>query len=76
MISNAVKKFGILAISLNVLYNFDSLTKLFSDLYLTEFLDPLAIFGIFCVDSLNKKATVRFNKKKLILQSLYKLQKP
>jgi len=37
---NAAKNFDILAISLNILYNyFDGLTKLFSDLYLAKFLD-------------------------------------
>jgi len=35
MMSNVAKNFDILAISLSVLYNcFDSLTKLFLDLYL------------------------------------------
>jgi len=40
---NAAKKFDILTICLNVLvYNyFDDLIKLFSDLYLTKFLDVL-----------------------------------
>jgi len=38
--SNVAKNFDILVNSLNVLYNyFDNLTKLFSDLYLTKFLD-------------------------------------
>jgi len=42
MISNAVKSFNIPATSLTVLYNyFDSLTKLFSDLYLVKFLGIL-----------------------------------
>jgi len=41
-LSNAVKIYNILAISLSVLHNyFNSLTKLFSDLYLAKFLDTL-----------------------------------
>jgi len=39
MISNAAKSFDILATSLNALYNYFNLTKLFSDLYLIKFLD-------------------------------------
>jgi len=40
MMSNAAKSFDIPAISLSVLHNyFDGLTKLFSNLYLTTFLD-------------------------------------
>jgi len=43
MMSNAVKKFDILAISLNVLRNyFDNSLKLFSDLYLAKCLDTSA----------------------------------
>jgi len=43
--SNVAKSFGILAISLSVIYNyFDGLTKLFLDLYLAKFLDTLAKF--------------------------------
>jgi len=44
MISNIAKDLDILAISLSVLHNFDSLTKLLSDLYLAEFLDILKVF--------------------------------
>ena len=40
IMSNAVKKFDILATSLSVLHNyFDGLTKLFSDLYQAKFLE-------------------------------------
>jgi len=43
MMSNAKKSFSSLAINMSVLHNsFDSLTKLFSDVYLTKFLDTLA----------------------------------
>jgi len=36
---NPTQNFNILAISLNILYNyFDSVTKFFSDLYLAKFL--------------------------------------
>jgi len=43
MISNVAKNLDILAISLNVLhYYFDSLIKLFSDLYFAKFLDTSA----------------------------------
>jgi len=42
------KSFDILAISLSVLYNyFDSLTKLFSNLYLSEFLDVAKSFFVY-----------------------------
>jgi len=41
--SDAAKNFDLLAINFNVLYNyFDNSIKLFSDLYLVEFLDNLA----------------------------------
>jgi len=43
MMSNAAKNFNILATSLKILHNyFDDPTKLFLDLYLTEFLDVSA----------------------------------
>jgi len=43
MMSNIVKYFDILLISLSVLGNyFDSTTKLFSDLYVAKFLDTSA----------------------------------
>jgi len=43
MMSNAAKNVDILASILNVLHNyFDSLIKLFSDLYLAKFLDTSA----------------------------------
>jgi len=43
MMSNAVKNLDILASNLKVLHNyFNSLIKLFSDLYLAKFLDTLA----------------------------------
>jgi len=50
IMSNTVKNFNILAISLSVLHNyFDDLTKLFSDLYLTKFLDsPTKSFFFLC----------------------------
>jgi len=41
--SDAAKNFDLLATNFNVLYNyFDNSIKLFSDLYLVEFLDNLA----------------------------------
>jgi len=40
--SKAAKSFDILAISLSVPHHFDSWTKLFSDLFLVNFLDILA----------------------------------
>jgi len=40
--NNAAQIFNNLAISLSILYNFDSPTKLFSDLYLVKFLDTSA----------------------------------
>jgi len=41
--SNAAKNFDLLATNFNVLYNyFDNSIKLYSDLYLVEFLDTLA----------------------------------
>jgi len=41
--SNTAESFDILTISLSIPYNyFDGLIKLFSDLYLTKFLDVLA----------------------------------
>jgi len=50
--SNNVKTFDILAISLNILHNyFDSLTKLFSDPYLTKFLDTSAKLFFSCNSS-------------------------
>ena len=39
MMSNTVKSFDVLTISLNVLDNYDGPTKLFSDLYLAKFLE-------------------------------------
>jgi len=43
MMSNAVKNFDMPAANSSVLHNyFDSSIKLFSDLYLAKFLDPLA----------------------------------
>jgi len=39
MMSNAAKSFDILVTSSSILHNFDSSTKLFSDLYLAKFLD-------------------------------------
>jgi len=43
IISNAAKHFDILTTNLSVLHNyFDSLTKLFSDLYLAKFLNTSA----------------------------------
>jgi len=51
--SNAAKSFDILATSLSVLHNCsDDLTKLFSNLYLVNFLDILAkpfLFIIFLI---------------------------
>jgi len=42
MMNNAAKSFDILATSSSILHNFDSLTKLFSDLYLAKFSDTSA----------------------------------
>jgi len=44
MMSNAAKSFDILAINLSVYNYFNNLTKLFSDLYLTKFLDQQHCF--------------------------------
>jgi len=45
MMSNIAKTFDILATNLNVLHHFDSLIKLFFDLYLAKFLDtPAKLF--------------------------------
>jgi len=51
--SNAAKNFDVLAINLNVLHNyFDSAIKLFSDLYLTKFLDKFNKIILFMYESL------------------------
>jgi len=51
MMSDAAKNFDILATYLNVLHNyFDSLLKLFSDLYLTKFLNTSAKLFLPCKD--------------------------
>jgi len=50
MTSNAAKSFDILAISLSVLHNyFNTLTKLFSDLYLAKVSDTSVKNHLFCV---------------------------
>jgi len=64
--SNVAKNFDILATSLNVLYNFDSLIKLFSDLYLAKFLN-ISAKSIFprvmdvCIFSNNKLSILSMN---------------
>jgi len=47
MMNDAAKIFNIPAISLSFLHNFDSPTKLFSDLYLVKFLNTSANFQHF-----------------------------
>jgi len=78
MISNVIKKFDILATSLNVLHNyFNSLIQLFSELYLIRYFSKTVLSNHDIVNHVNRIVyfSTEFYKKTRVLYKSHKIHR-